>query len=99
MVVRSIYLYLFFINIHLLIVSITTIIIGSVAANDEQTDALENDLISALLGGALQSLLDSRFAFTPAVAIRSRYRDQIGRRMMMECVLTTHVRFEDIRVF
>ena len=53
------------------------------AANDDQTDALENELISALLGGALQSLLDSRFAFTPAVAIRSRYRDQIGRVVVM----------------
>ena len=63
--------------------------LGSVAANDDNTDALDNDLISALLGGALQSLLDSRFAFTPAVAIRSRYRDQIGALLVIECVLQT----------
>lgn len=37
----------------------------------------DSDLVVALLGGALQSLLESRFAFTPAVAERSRYRSQI----------------------
>ena len=37
----------------------------------------QSELVVALLGGALQSLLESRFAFTPAVAERSRYRSQI----------------------
>ena len=37
----------------------------------------QSELVVALLGGALQSLLESRFAFTPAVAVRSRYRSQI----------------------
>ena len=37
----------------------------------------ESELVVALLGGALQSLLESRFAFTPAVAERSKYRSQI----------------------
>lgn len=37
----------------------------------------ESELVIALLGGALQSLLESRFAFTPVVAERSRYRSQI----------------------
>ena len=37
----------------------------------------ESELVVALLGGALQSLLESRFAFTPAVAERSKCRSQI----------------------
>ena len=45
----------------------------------ESKSSIESDseLVVALLGGALQSLLESRYAFTPAVAERSRYRSQI----------------------
>ena len=42
-----------------------------------QPPSSSSDLVVALLGGALQSLLESRFAFTPAVAERSRYRSEI----------------------
>ena len=66
-----------------------TVTATTTAANDDNSIVLENDLISALLGGALQSLLDSRFAFTPAVAIRSRYRDQIGALLMPRQALMT----------
>ena len=37
----------------------------------------ESEVVIALLGGALESLLESRFAFTPAVAERSRHSRQI----------------------
>ena len=37
----------------------------------------ESEVVVALLGGALQSLLESRFALTPAVALRSKHRSQV----------------------
>lgn len=37
----------------------------------------DSELVVALLGGALQSLLESRFALTPAVALMSKHRSQI----------------------
>jgi hypothetical protein len=38
----------------------------------------DSELVVALLGGALQSLLESRFALTPAVALMSKHRSQIA---------------------
>jgi hypothetical protein len=43
----------------------------------ESRSNCDSELVVALLGGALQSLLESRFALTPAVALMSKHRSQI----------------------